>query len=1609
MKTLPPLLSSICPVCQLSLDGFQVEVEAAKGVNSNTEDTEGTEGTEGTEDVSKLIKRLYGPQRLCCRANSLGKHLEFSDFCNSIYGRYRTTQYPMPSQVAELWRQSKMASIFLDVPTGLLACLSDNVISIGNTGYTTNLLELKFKAFKIETNAGTYCARFIGSAVLTEANGKTRVTGVSLIRVPIPSKDGLFLINGGYKALTMTSELVPNMTVVTKTNLQTKISLMSSRNELPKPCKTSRKFMQIILSKDGMAKIPVRVQEKKVSVPLVQFLLHYFSGDGENFKLLIEQLMLKEIKEIHHLSVDVREAVQDFIAINCEAAARQIPDEMLDNVLIHLPRTAKFKQLISMIAKGFLVHHGLKKEDSRAVFLSVQGIHSNLLSEIILALRKAFFSVVRVNEGCASFTDKVQKLKINKDKKTVWSRVSKSPRFSFLLAGKRTCSVCGYRGAVRVQNKISKKMCASCHAPKKKGEYECDVLPPTMSSSKFVLASMLRVGADTASAALSTALIIGSSRKCPLSMGQRKHVMKHTDDPAAASLFERNIHSSSLCPEQRRSHVCDFGFVYEGDGTDNNPHEKGFLSVGAFLSTYVPTKLLAKLVAPLRESSFVRRDLVDLDSEYLEVSEDLEDSELVISVNGCRSLSCDRKDIFEVKKLFEYKRRSIEATPREREQLMNVSLILTRNRIDIISSPDRLLRPIWTQAYAGETTWIELLSSGCVSYISQLEQVTAHISPNSWPREIMDELLFSYRALKICHMGHIARGHFTYRMASSAALGGFSYKTGQALYYSPDAMAGVLGNDRYQLADGAYAQSLKVTVVATAGRNIEDAAVLSLDSERAPQVAYADKIVVLLLRSKNGFPIVVHKDQLRYKYDHLAPNGICRTGTEVDSATTLCFLDNGKEDGKGEFSEFRGSKTPGILMKITETDKQIEFIIRVEIRPEDVGNKGGCINQKYTFTRGLRSFHSANCSRYIIMHPQSIGTRQSPALIVEGVRIGHALGMACDNVHPVFRKAKNISSVLSTNICPAQLYLEVASSMSKSNFIFDSVHWAFDDFTGEAFAQLPFNFSYMLNANLKHPKFQITGKNCQEQFSDKAPAQELILYDVEKSGYFDPREASSAVAMSTGSENLVGKDGLSKIQICADHRTYGCSCDPKKRRKITLLTTEQMEDVIIGAEVHHVKVKILETEQKMRPHKYKAIGNPVSMSQIIRSCERKLQRKIGTTKLTLHHKGITITDSMARILGSCIANSAQGYVKSDREPLRDKCSYVLEFFGDALKSLFLRVLTEIRQQIFQLREALREDAALSFERHIDRLYGYVVRSFDLNKVSVPVLNAVLFTARNHVPVRRLFLQKFIVDYPSKTDIAISIPSRKASPFDVWSQLHYSFWHQSITLKNVPLLQDIPLGEIVVSYDANQELLRGCHLKKSALSASPDIDDDLINDLGLETQETISYSNMVIAPGIPGVITESRLACQIREMSFENEGVTPLPVARHSMEGFPVINFEVFDAYKDRASEFLAESCPRNVFDQLSTTSDPRNLRFCDACGACMRRCNSKLFDADTPPAFEFLIKQIVIKDRRSVILKSNERHTLGGAGYSEAESFLNKGLELFSVRIDDMIAIAQDW
>jgi hypothetical protein len=848
---------------------------------------------------------------------------------------------------------------------------------------------------------------------------------------------------------------------------------------------------------------------------------------------------------------------------------------------------------------------------------------------------------------------------------------------------------------------------------------------------------------------------------------------------------------------------------------------------------------------------------------------------------------------------------------------------------------------------------------------------------------------------------------------------------------------GILGQDRTGICGGAYGGCFVYLVPATAGgTNHEDAAAMSWDVKCAPLIAHSDKKRVSKLQRLR----VCLKSELTDmgdRVEHLEENGIASPGVEVDSDTILAVLAKTQGEKEGE-RIFLHPPRRGTLIKVKQSEDELTFIVRCEL-PEGVGNKGGTPCQKFTFALSLVGMHCPLGSRYFMIHPQSIGTRQTPALQAESVRIGIGLAKGIDGVYKGFDDTEGAVSVLCADVTPQTLYKEACEAMSEG-FVFDCAYPFYSDLTGEFVAIMPALAAYMVHTDTKHPLFQISGASSRvdSQLSgDKAPGQECVLSDVERVSRYHMAEANSFLGRQTGCEHR-----LTKVTVCREHMQIGCTCSLEeradKRNNKVLLTTETIKELMYACEVANINLEVTQTREMPAPYRFRTVNEPTTQAQINKACEKMIiaERLAGSpcTSLELQRSGrILISGEMAKIMCSTLCSLFNRNYKPDALPLRGDYCYQLEphcnvpgFAERMLRGKLQLLLTKLEALAKMVCTVDENSDLLAMQHPGGKKIGRVTLIFPAT-MEHQVINMALFVARNHVPVWRLQMKSLLslgtglltgLQLPF-TNAEVDSTTEEGIVYQSWSEQHYSAERLREVLRQVPLRPEV--ADKLTDGDAVKlgfRLLPRHTLRAHPLLLGKDLmcaiapetseeevagSEDIIADAFAGISRTIklanaaelqtlhlSYSNIVLAPSpiVSDTSQSPTLRCTAKKMSFMRNGVTGLPVGQIFEKGKPIIAYEMLenDQMQKEAVAYLRDSCPYGAFNEW-TFETKKVLPYCTACGACERSMKVR------GPKFVGIIKGIEKTGERGIHLESSERWTEGSDGSKEALAMYRQGIE----------------
>lgn len=1392
--------------------------------------------------------------------------------------------------------------------------------------------------------------------------------------------------------------------------------------------------------------------------------------------------------------VDIMATAELFLRYNSAMPRQNRPsDKLISHCFISTSdKLVKVQLLLKMMADGFLVSRRYKLPDEKAHFQAVDGCQSLLISEFLISMRSHYSRLLRslpqrgdVDDNDAVGADRrracvraAQKWmgraklrsclrnRLSKVKNCKWE---KSPRafpgnrtYMFLLLPNQ-CVVCNRHYKKKDIPRRTSRFCW-CGAPlPKKPTYYASPVPPFKSVAQQQLLKAVREKSRLMFTDLCSALQSSqaSERMDPYTHAKRRSPTKATSDRSFARMAYRDINSNSTSAAVRKLHITDFGFIFGADGHDGNPHARAYFSLGAFLSYFVPPALLERLLAALATQG--ADDLQAFESPATTLAPD----DRILFVNGQPRFHYKSRRVFAVEKVILGLRRSLPcANPYERAALLCITAFQESMNLHLQTTPDRLLRPVRIAPTPDDgkgKTWDEMMEAGQIEFISQVQQIYWNVRDKDAEireqyrihvaAEIADELSLSCRSMKMSKHGHNIRSHFSFRQAAASSLYGFQQTNGEttANCVMPDLCVGVVTTDKFKIAQESYPACLTYVVPATAGgANMEDAAAMGWDMQRAPVVAYTDKRVdrkLLNVRivpkyelEKNGLEPAKFTDE-----------GLIKIGTFVDAEETMVLLENTEASAKEGILPVKAPRH-GLIVKsfVNWAKKTIHFVIRCEL-PESVGDKAAAHCQKFTLSRALINMAAPSIgSRYIMIHPQSIGTRQTPALFADSMRNNVALSRGLDNVCTKFQKSENVECVLNTDIHPSVLYKE-AILAQREGMVFDSAVPFYDVFTGESMGVLPALAAYLFRTTAKAPLMQLSGAGNRLEAlktQDRPPSQEDVLKDIERIGNFALAEAGSFLGKNTGCEN-----SLVKVSLCKKCQSLGCDCPLEEQTpefREPFLTTECMADLMNAAEMWNINIEVTRYKTLAAPYRYKTINEPVSMLQIVDAAQKikretKLRGAPATEVQTPGRSKLLLVSEIARVLGCTLQSLYPDVYKPDVQPFREDYHYQLEPHCPdraVVKKALLKRLRALVEMLQQLKETIvaKDEKLTEMQHPFASAQGQVIWVFAA-EMPFQIINLALFAARNHVPVHRLQLEDFETRAFGRVTgqlIPIENGNTGGATYDSWVENHYTFLRLRTVLAQLPLAPAVVAKateeDIKLFWEADEvskaRMLLGKHLHIAVPKDDEEPEDDISamfsaafghiekrNELVEKAVamdldgSPLSYSRMVLAPSLK-VENKSQpkptLKCKLKQVSFMKDGITGLPVARLVKEHRPKIAYELLkdDPVKQqRAKEYLFTACPQHVFDQWDFDNG-KLLPYCDGCGACVRA-------GEARPEVEFqkLVPAVEPTDRTAVMLQTNERWTADSTGYDEAAALFQKGVDLAVKSIEEVSASvsALDW
>lgn len=1214
------------------------------------------------------------------------------------------------------------------------------------------------------------------------------------------------------------------------------------------------------------------------------------------------------------------------------------------------------------------------------------------------------------------------------------------------------------------KNCISKRTAKFCWCgapvPKVPTYYSCP-MPPYKSSAQQHLLKVVRDKSRLVFSDLCSALQSSEStgRIDPYTHAKRQSATKATQDRSFARMAYRNINRNSTSAVVRKLHVTDFGFIFGADGHDGNPHGRAYLALGAFLSYFVPPALLEALLAAVVATC---PDLKASDIPATALNAD----DRILFVNGLPRFYYKSKQVFAIEKVILQQRRTMScANPYERAALLCVSVFQESMNLHLHSTPDRLLRPIRIAPSPQDgngKTWEEMLDAGHIEFISQVQQIYWNVRDKNEElreefrihvgAEIADELSLSCRSMKMSKHGHNVRSHFSFRQAAASSLYGFQQTTGETTgnCVMPDLCLGVATADKYNIAQESYAACLTYVVPATAGgANMEDAAAMGWDMQRAPVVAYTDKRVETKLVNARLVP----KYELQthaLETDRFTEQGLIKVGLFVNAEETIAVLEYMEASMKQGFTLVKAPRHGYVLKSCLNTAKNVlRFVIRCEL-PEAVGDKAASHCQKFTLSLAILKMAAPSIgSRYVMIHPQSIGTRQTPALFADSMRNHVALARGVDNVCEKFQSCKDgdVECVLKTDIHPSILY-EEAIMAQRDGMIFDSATPFYDMFTGENMGILPALAAYLFRTNSKHPLLQLSGAGSRVEAlktQDRPPAQEDVLKDIERVGKFALAEAGSFLGKNTGCEH-----SLVKVKLCRKCQSLGCDCPLEEQGpefRETFLTTQCMQDLMHALEMWNINVSVTKYKSMPAPYPFGIINEPVSMLQIIDAAQKiKRENKVrGAPAMQIQTPGrskLLLVGEIAKILGCTLQSLYPQLYKPDVLPFREDYKYQLEPHCPVrgiVKVSLKKKLLEVHQSLGQMKDLIvsKDEKLLAMQHPLAAAQGQITWIFSKD-IPFQVINLACFVARNHVPVQRIEVDSFetrAIGAVTQQLLPIENGTTGDATYDSWSEAHYTFLRLRTVLAQLPLSPSFVSRGMLnfkLFWDVEQvcenKLLMGKHLHCALPKEEEEPDEisamisaafnhierrnaTIANSVPMDLDAPLSFSHMVLAPAL-NVANMSQpaptLQCHARKVTFMKDGISGLPIARLFKEHRPKIAYELLKedpAKQKQAKDYLFNSCPKRVFDEWDFESG-KLLPYCDGCGACVRAGQAR------PEAeFKRLVTAIEPTGRNGVILQTNERWEDASNGYDEACVLFQEGIDLAMKSIEEVnrCVDALDW
>jgi hypothetical protein len=719
-------------------------------------------------------------------------------------------------------------------------------------------------------------------------------------------------------------------------------------------------------------------------------------------------------------------------------------------------------------------------------------------------------------------------------------------------------------------------------------------------------------------------------------------------DMAFSTVLNRHISSHDVAsrPHQPR----DDGFVDGRDTTDTNPGQRAFMTLGAVLSRRAPWPELCEIAKEVAEEL----GLLPEDPTETTLSRQKR-----LMVNGVALFTLGANRSLDETELACRGALRAAATHGGSRLLHEVSVELSHSGVNLNGLPDRLLRPVQLRPCPdANPSWQQLLDMGVVKWLGQDEQMGWHVASDApsadtdfeeaedcrraWEPET--ELRCGYHVVKVPQRqnGHPSRLHYFIKLAAKAAASaplvpgkgrrfvGISNLSEGSVLADPHMLGGIDDNQE--------GIAMAVSWGCAGGSNHEDSLAVP---ERAFRFAKLHKEIELV-RWTSDEPLSCTRAEHAVDTTAIGDDGLPR-GNVLAGQPLAVFrkvkdaIGHSRKRSHGVLvHEAWNSPVDGTVVAARRFPNRIEVVVRQPL-PADEGVKLGFVFQKMTQTVLRRPLLGTWLDVSAVSHPTSMLSRQSPALLLLGLRNLEAAGRC---LSPRLHHSEEGAKLRTSQRDGASVFWDMVECPDVPHHASGLVH---DDATGRLVGKSLVVILRASQAAAHHPYAGVSGR-CDDDGDGKGPRQEPLLRMLLSSlGYDAATEEQSPAAIWSGCGHR-----LCTLAVCSECMTTTCECE--QRRETFLRVPEQLALADGLARQQHLQIKYTEGQPvpaigpEPRPHE----GAPATSQQLHRAAMHAAGPKRappGPSVLSFNdveeESVVTLSGRGARVVGMALLDKLQ--------------------------------------------------------------------------------------------------------------------------------------------------------------------------------------------------------------------------------------------------------------------------------------------------------------------------------------------------------------------------------